>query len=331
MDLAARIHGCLLGLACGDAMGTPAWFTPAETRARLGWIDRFLEPLPDHPVHAGLRAGQVTDDTQQAMAVAAAILEEGEVTPEGVARHLLAWYRRAVRPETPWVGPSTRRAMEALLRGADPRTTGAGGSTNGGAMRVAPVGCRYPGDPERAARAAAVACRPTHHTASAVAGAAAVAAAVAEALRPAPRLEDVLAAARSGAELGRTLAPPDIAPSVSRRIAWAAELAAAGRPLDERLLDLYELVGAGLAAAEAVPAAFGVLTAAEGDPVRAVIYGANLSGDADTVAAMAGAIAGAMAGEAAIPAAWADAVRAANPELDLLGTARRLARLAGWA
>ena len=63
-----------------------------------------------------------------------------------------------------------------------------------------------------------------------------------------------------------------------------------------RLQELYDVIGATLAISESVPAAFGVLALAGGDLRQTAIYAAALSGDADTIGAMACAIAGAWRG-----------------------------------
>jgi len=93
-------------------------------------------------------------------------------------------------------------------------------------------------------------------------------------------------------------------------------------------VDLYDLVGSTLAAAEAVPSAFGIICLAEGDPVICARYAAALSGDADTVGAIACAVAGAWKGRSAIPEKMASVLHRANPELDFEGVARALTELA---
>jgi ADP-ribosylglycohydrolase len=78
----------------------------------------------------------------------------------------------------------------------------------------------------------------------------------------------------------------------------------ARRPAEPRarLRELYDVIGTSLSVPETVGSAFGVLVMAEGDPQQAAIYAANLSGDADTVGAIACAMAGAYAGIGAFPA-----------------------------
>ena len=67
----AHILGGLYGQALGDAWAMPALLRPDQTWEHYqGWIGELLPAPPDHPVHAGLQAGQVTDDTQQAIALA---------------------------------------------------------------------------------------------------------------------------------------------------------------------------------------------------------------------------------------------------------------------
>ena len=61
-------------------------------------------------------------------------------------------------------------------------------------------------------------------------------------------------------------------------------------------------MGATLNVPETVGAAFGLLAMADGDPKETAILAANLSGDADTIGAIACAMAGTFAGFDAIPA-----------------------------
>jgi ADP-ribosylglycohydrolase len=94
------------------------------------------------------------------------------------------------------------------------------------------------------------------------------------------------------------------------------------------LQEIYDVVGSTLSIPESVGAAFGVLAMAEGDPRQAAIYAAALSGDADTVGAMACAIAGAWKGAGAIPADIKDTLRRVNSGYDFDGMAQGLYALA---
>ncbi|MCK4900652.1 MAG: ADP-ribosylglycohydrolase family protein, partial [Anaerolineales bacterium] len=86
-----RILGGLFGQALGDAWAMPAMLTPGDTWEKYGgWVTEFLPGPQDHPVHAGLSPGQVTDDTEQAFALAEAIIQDGGVTVEGAARAIVS-------------------------------------------------------------------------------------------------------------------------------------------------------------------------------------------------------------------------------------------------
>ncbi len=320
-----RVRGGLYGQALGDAWAMPALLTPQDTWQRYGgWITEFLPGPEDHPFHAGLAPGRVTDDTEQAFALAEAILEAGQVTSQAVAQALLRWYRRVDGDRCPFIGPSTRRAIQAIQAGRALEEAGRFGDTNGAAMRIAPVGLIHPGDVDGAVQDAYRACVPTHHTDVAVSGAAAVAGAIAAGMVPGATLEEMVQAGMEAAAQGRALGPRWMGPSVARRIQMAVEIAQGPGPIRERIQELYDVVGTTLAIPESVPAAFGVLVLAQGDPRQTAVYAAALSGDADTIGAMACAMAGAWRGAAAIPAQVLESLRQANPELDFEGMAQGL-------
>jgi ADP-ribosylglycohydrolase len=315
----------------------------AEIVARYGPLVGTFQPgPPGHPLAAGLPAGTVTDDTEQAVLLAGLVIDgDGEVDPAEFAGQLLAWEDRVrARDSLDLLGPSTTRALRALAAGTSPGEAGRSGTTNGAAMRITPVGiatgCR---DLDLLVDRVVAASRLTHNTGVALAGAAAVAAAVSAQLDGATLPEAAavaVAAAERAAGRGHRVAAADVA----SRISWAAGLAA-GLPTDELIGTVYRLVGTGLAAQESVPAAFAVAAACPGDPWLACRIAASLGGDCDTIAAMTGAICGAGTGAGAFPAHARTTVATVN-HLELEVLAGRLLEVrrrppggagksAGWA
>jgi ADP-ribosylglycohydrolase len=298
-----RARGALYGLAIGDALGMPTqMLSRQEITGRWGPLLSGFEPAPPgHPIAAGMPAGAVTDDTEQAVLLGRLLLS-GPVDPRELADALVAWERdMEARGSLDLLGPSTRRAVAAVLAGTPPEEAGASGDTNGAAMRITPVGLTKAAD-DLPALVAAVhgASLVTHNTSVAVSGAAAVAAAVSAGIgggSVAEATEVALAAARLGAQCGHWVAGAE----VGARIGWAAGLVR-DLPADEAATVIYSLVGTSLATQESVPAAFAVLSAVPDDPWRACLLAASLGGDCDTIAAMTGAIAGACHGRAAFPA-----------------------------
>jgi ADP-ribosylglycohydrolase len=328
-DLYNKIRGGFYGQALGDAWAMPAFLNPQQTWDYYGgYIETFLDGPKGHPVHHNQTAGQVTDDTEQAAAIAEVIIEEGGVSEEGVARALVNWYQRIGGDESPYVGPSSRRAIQGIMRGDDLREVGRFGDTNGAAMRISPIGLINPGNLDQAIKDAVVSCIPSHFTDVAVSGAAAIAGAISTALVAGSTLEDVVEAGVQAAREGRGYGNVWLGASIPRRIQWAVDLVSTDKPERERLQDVYDLIGTSLAMSEAVPAAFGVLVMAEGDPTRAAILAATLSGDADTVAAMACAIAGAWKGIDVFHPDHLKILEKANPWLDFEGLISGLYKIA---
>ncbi|HIC94609.1 MAG TPA: ADP-ribosylglycohydrolase family protein, partial [Anaerolineae bacterium] len=98
---------------------------------------------------------------------------------------------------------------------------------------------------------------------------------------------------------------------------------------EEALRRLYELVGTGLYPWELVPCALGLAHLAEGMPMPAMLMGANMGGDTDTLASLAGSICGALQGIGAFDGEMLAQVEAVN-SLDLRTLAQRLLALRGF-
>ena len=321
MEMLTRARGALYGLAIGDALGMPTqMLSRAEIVRRWGPLLRGFEPAPPgHPIAGGMPAGAVTDDTEQAVLLARLLIKgRGTIDPHELAAALTEWERAmAERGSHDLLGPSTKRAVAAILAGVPPEEAGATGATNGAAMRIAPVGIAVPIAPhgptpevslstlvDRTVMASSV----THNTGVALAGAAAVAAAVSAGVSGATVAEATalgIQAAGIAACRGHWVAGADVA----ARIEWATSLVA-GQDQEVAANLVYRIVGTSLATQESVPAAFAVLAAVPADPWRACRMAASLGGDSDTIAAMTGAIAGACHGAGSFPPAAIAAIDA---------------------
>jgi ADP-ribosylglycohydrolase len=299
-----RAMATLLGGAIGDALGMPTQLlSPGQIRSRYGFVDRFVAPSDDHPVSKGLLAGTITDDTEQTLLLGRILLESGKsFDHRRWVNALLDWERDVkARGSYDLLGPSTKRAIDAINAGVSPEEAGRSGDTNGAAMRIAPVGIMLPPDPLDALVAkVAQTCRATHNTSIAIACASAVAATISHGVAGADWREAsdmAVEAARLGARFGHEITGVDVA----ARIDWARQIVR-GKDADEAIRLIVDLVGTGVASQESVPAAFAVLEVAEGDPWRAAVISANLGGDTDTIGAIAAGMAGACAGMARLNA-----------------------------
>ncbi|MCX5317661.1 MULTISPECIES: ADP-ribosylglycohydrolase family protein [unclassified Streptomyces] len=326
-DRLDRALGAYYGLALGDALGMPTQVMSRQDVVRVyGTLTGFEPALPDNPVSAGMPAGSVTDDTDQAVIVGRLIDEgRGRIDPLRLAHDLLDWEKEMrAKGSFDLLGPSTKAALDAVARGVPTEEAGRYGTTNGAAMRVTPVGIAFAVEPlESFLDHVVESCQVTHDTTIGIAGAAAVAAAVSTGVGGGTLGEAVAAAvvaARAGARRGHWIAGADIA----SRIEWAWELVR-GLPEAEALDRICALIGTSVASQESVPAAFAVLAVADGDPWRAALLAANLGGDSDTIGAIAGAIAGSVAGLSALPTEAVRTLRTVNSLVLEPLTARLLA------
>jgi poly(ADP-ribose) glycohydrolase ARH3 len=314
-----RFRGALLGTLTGDALGMPV-----EGWTRLQILREFGEVREMFDARRG--AGTYTDDTQMTAALAMALLESDDPSspdPEMIAQHFADRFdpRRGY-------GGNTSRILMAIRSGAAPSETirrygfPGGSYANGAAMRVAPVALACYPDPVATVRAAEVQSRATGHDhPEARFGARLQAAGVLSGLTagpaqppPAPRHLLSIAEEQWQGE------PPE---AFRARLNWIESHADASPEEAERAL------GTGLRAAEAVPAALWAFLRSPDDPEEALVRAVALGGDADTIAAMAGALVGARCGASRIPGRWLAAVeRGAEGHDGLVALAELLHRRA---
>ncbi|CBG73855.1 conserved hypothetical protein [Streptomyces scabiei 87.22] len=288
-ELRERARGALLGLAVGDALGAPAEnLKPSEIRARWGRIEGYVVDEPTG-----------TDDTEYAIFSGLLLARHGSALT--VAHVEAAWHQWiADRDEGPFRGAgfSERGTLENLRRGlaAPISAQHRHAWSDGLAMRAAPFGVFAAGRPAEAARLVAVD-GSVSHDGEGIYGGQAVAAGVAAAMAGAPTIAVVASAL--------AVIPDDswTARSLRRAVAVAHR--------GERAVRSAVVIGGYPwtdLAPEAVALAFGAYAAADGDFTESVLTAVNMGRDADTTAAVAGALAGATRGASSIPSAWAAAI-----------------------
>jgi ADP-ribosylglycohydrolase len=134
-----RGRGAWLGQIVGDALGTTVEFRPASSIERE-YPNGLREIVGGGPFR--VLPGQVTDDTELALALARSIIEHGGYDADRVAYAYLAWYRSGPFD----VGGTTsqafggavepgRAAAELLTRRANRKS-----ESNGSLMRASPLG-----------------------------------------------------------------------------------------------------------------------------------------------------------------------------------------------
>ncbi|HJR58368.1 MAG TPA: ADP-ribosylglycohydrolase family protein [Vicinamibacterales bacterium] len=283
-----RILACLEGIATGDAVGKQTeglaregvarWY-PEGVRGFEGSPGSVIPRYAGHHRHAW-RIGETTDDTERTIAVARAILEDGEVRHASVGRELLTCSK--------CVHPGVRSLWEFHQAGDATRVTTQHDGC-GAAIRVAPVGVLHSsGRLDEIVNSAKEASIPTHGGPFALAAAAAAAAAVSAAIDGAEPREIIELAERAAtqAECERT---------GSTDAVFARAMHALYADLSQQSdLDAAEIASKyfpdnPLTIVPLAIALASILQSAE----RAILLAANIGGDSDSVASIAGSILGA--------------------------------------
>jgi ADP-ribosylglycohydrolase len=286
-------------------------------------VATFYDAQPDHPFASGLAAGTITDDTEQTLMLADELLSSSSpFNPRHWAERLLAWeddVRR--RGLLDLLGPSTKQALLNAGKGMALSETGRGGTTNGAAMRITPVGIVTSSRDlallvDRVVEVSAL----THNTVVALSAAGAVAGFVSAGI-DGGSLDQALDTALAAAKFVENARDSD-SNRVSDRIEQAIHLGR--RHVGVTLIAAVQRdIGTSLASEESVPAAFAMLAAANGNGWYACRVAASLGGDTDTIAAITGAMSGALWGLAAFPSWAIEKVEKTN-HLDLDRVARAL-------
>ena len=284
-----RERGCLLGLAIGDALGAPIEFSSPGT----------FEPVTDYRAGGphGLNAGEWTDDTAMALALAESIAEAGWDLDDQ-ARRYVRWWREgdySVNGVCFDIGGTTARALARFERFGDAAASGIpdeSASGNGSIMRLAPVAIRYaglyPGDLAVLGRCAEESSLPTHASPQ---------------CRSACRyLALLLSGLIQGEGRETVLAPQWPALVELRRIEPLHPAVAKVADGSFRGKEPAEIRGSGYVV-ESLEAALWAFQQSR-DFAEAVLAAVNLGDDADTTGAVCGQLAGACWGGRGIPDGW---------------------------
>lgn len=275
----------MLGVAIGDALGAPLEFMSAQSIQRKhgtvremiggGWLN--VEP------------GEVTDDTQMTLAVAEGIIESPDSPELAVGRNFLRWY--GTNPKD--IGGTCRAALAPMngrddaeiidwMRNAEAVDTQMGGMTagNGALMRTVYPAIYYGGG-IKAMRVAESIGKMTHWD------------------------TDSRDAVQEYVRLVHTIANSDMTAERARE--WLHIYC----EISEWMKEFYSKTGyhpepTGYSLASLVCAVNAVLETNSFED--ALVYAANLGGDADTIGAIAGGLAGAVYGASEIPLRWVNAL-----------------------
>jgi poly(ADP-ribose) glycohydrolase ARH3 len=278
LNILDRFRGCMLGLAVGDALGSP--FEGIDGYGIYKTFGVAINIVRNPPVDGSL---EYTDDTEMMIGLAEALLESGRVDEDV----LMAAFARNFDVRRGY-GAGAKQIIATAQTGGDWRRKSQelfpnGSFGNGAAMRVAPIGLLFQHDLDRVEREAVLSAQVTHRHPLGIDGARTIALAVAMAAQP----------------------------EAFDRSAFIAEIYARATTMEfQEAIEKVALAGTDfspLSLGHGVEAHRSAITAVaifdqNRDSYEETLSGAlRVGGDTDTIAAMAGAISGARLGHAAIP------------------------------
>jgi len=292
MELAERYTGCLLGLACGDAVGTTLEFKPRGS----------FEPITDM-VGGGpfnLEPGQWTDDTSMALCLAESLIKKKGFDPLDQMERYVRWYRTGYLSSTEVcfdIGGTTASALRRFEKTRDPfsGSTDSHSAGNGSLMRLAPVPLFFFPDRDAMIFYAGESSRTTHGAQECI-----------DACR---LFASILFNALSGMDKERVLFDHDEAIVESPAIREILKGSYKGKTVGQ-----IQGTGYVVNSLESTLWCFYSTNTFN----EAVLKAANLGDDADTTAAICGQVAGAYYGTHGIPNVW----------LSLLSMRSEISRLA---
>lgn len=285
-----RYQGCLLGLACGDAVGTTVEFMSRGS----------FEPVTD--MSGGgpfdLQPGEWTDDTSMALCLAASLMHCNGFNPTDQMNRYCNWRSVGYMSSNGRcfdIGITVATALNHYLLTRDPFAgqSDPGTAGNGALMRLAPVPMFFRQSEADTFRFAGESTRTTHGAQEAI-----------ECSRLfGLQLRAALMGATKEAIFATTVPEP-----LSAKVAAIAAAEFIHKPREA-------IKGSGycVEALEAALWCFAHTASFE----EAVLAAANLGDDADTTAAICGQIAGAHYGIRSIPPAWLECL-AMREEIELL-------------
>jgi ADP-ribosylglycohydrolase len=286
-----RQRGALFGLAVGDALGAAVEFqAPGTFREVTGY--RSGGPH-------GLEAGQWTDDTSLALALADSIAQAGWDLNDQATRYL-QWWRNGVYSVNGRcfdIGNTTAAALDRFDRSGDATASGdpsERASGNGSIMRLAPVPIAFahlfPDDIEALGQRCIESSLPTH--------------ASPQCLSSCAYMGLVLCGLMHGLERDEVLSPTwSPLAELARTHQLHPEVAKVSRgSFRQKRPPAISGSGYVVKSLEAALWAFHDAT----DFRDAVLRAVNLGDDADTTGAVCGQLAGACWGESGIPQPWRD-------------------------
>ena len=276
-----RIKGALVGLACGDAVGTTLEFQ------RRGTFEPMTDMVGGGPFK--LKKGEWTDDTSMALCLAQSLASQKKFDPVDQMNRYCNWYQygyMSSNGECFDIGITVQTALQAYLQTKNPFSGPVDENTsgNGSIMRLAPIPMFYHKHYEQCIKYAGESSRTTHGSAECIDSCKLFSSLLFNAFR-----------SHSKIEIFEKNSYEPYCDNV-KNIANKSFLS----------LDYSQISGSGYVIESLISALWCFMNSSSFK--ECVLLAANIGNDADTTAAISGQIAGAFYGMSGIPNSWVESI-----------------------
>lgn len=288
-----KFQGALVGFAIGDALAAPVEDMVHDPALGYEMTVDYQKAAPSHPI-SHLEPGQYSDETQIMLLVAESLLAKKAFQAEDFAHRLIDWYQTQ-KFRSSWRFPSNTmmKAARKLAAGTPWNLAGFPSAGVIASARTLPLALLYWRHPGLLKDAIDKSTRMTHTDPRVIGCAVLLATAIRlglEGVEPNP--ETVVTAALEKAQV--------YAADLVRRLKLVKDL------LRVELPAAVQQLGNSGFCLEAVPLALHCFLRHPRKFDELIVAAANVGGDSDAIAAMAGAIFGAFHGIGAITTRWLD-------------------------
>lgn len=286
-----KFQAALLGFAIGDALAAPIEDVVFQDPGDAVRVREYVKAFPSHPV-SHLEPGQYSDETQLMLLVGRSVVASRGFSLDDLVKRFIDWFQ-SQRLREMWRFPSNTvmKACRKLAAGVPPSMSGGMSAGVAATVRTVPLALAFWRQPALLKNAIEKSCRITHADARVVGAALVLATAIKMGLEGNEPAVDVL-----------------VNQAIERAQVFAPDI---GKRLNQMRMCLrldpgpaMEQIGHGGYCLETVPAALYWFFRHPRRFDDMIIGAANVGGDSDAVAAMAGAVFGAFNGLGGISDRW---------------------------
>lgn len=286
-----KFQGCLLGFAVGDALAAPIEDVIRDTIVGPSHITEYVRAFPSHPV-SHLEPGQWSDETQIMLVVAESLISSGGFCVDELVKRFVDWFHQQ-RLRSAWRFPSNTmtKACRKLAAGTHWSQSGFPSAGVIAVVRIVPLALLYYKNPAILRDAIEKSCRITHTDPRVIAASMILATVIKFGLEGAEPVPDQI-----------------FNSAIEKSQVYSSEVVKVMKTLKEAIkLEpkfAMEQIGNSGYCLDSLPNALYWFFRYPRNFDDMIIGAANVGGDSDAIAAMAGAVFGAFNGKSMISEKW---------------------------